>query len=360
MKMKQFNRLLLISAAATLWLPSAAAAAPGFDQIGKATVKEIGSPAMVPVFGSQIPDGVYEVDVQTSSSFFRVEKVELTVDHGQMSALMYMYSGSYSHVYPGTAEQAAAADESEYIASEDINYYDTFTIPVEALDKPLPCAAFSKKKQKWYDRNLIFMASSLPEGTLPFDLPDYTLINKALAEYEFVHPEEFIEKETEGTSEGSQTAPAIDEEPAGVSLDHPDGEYSIEVSLSGGSGRASVTSPTWLYIRDGEAYAKLLWSSTYYDYMILDGVRYLNETTDGSNSTFTIPITAADEPIPVIADTTAMGDPVEIDYTLTFYADTVGSKSSVPQEGAKRVVLIAVIFMVAGGILNHFLKKRRR
>ena len=113
-------------------------------------------------------------------------------------------------------------------------------------------------------------------------------------------------------------------------------------------------------VQEGRAYARLLWSSPYYDYMILDGKKYLNETTDGGSSSFTIPITAMDAPMEIIADTTAMGDPVEIDYTLTFYEDTIGSKSRVPQEGALRVLAGAAVFIIVGGIVNHFIKKRRR
>ncbi|MFR5730692.1 MAG: hypothetical protein ACLUD2_00815 [Clostridium sp.] len=41
-----------------------------------------------------------------------------------------------------------------------------FTVPVEALDKELDCAAFSKKKEKWYDRVLVFRADSLPADAL--------------------------------------------------------------------------------------------------------------------------------------------------------------------------------------------------
>ena len=55
-----------------------------------------------------------------------------------------------------------------------------------------------------------------------------------------------------------------------------------------------------------------------------------------------------DEGMPVIADTTAMGAPHEIDYTLTFYSDSIGSKSQLPQEAAKRVVAVAVVIMLVG------------
>jgi hypothetical protein len=145
-----------------------------------------------------------------------------------------------------------------------------------------------------------------------------------------------------------------------VQIDMPDGDYSIEVTLMGGSGRASLTTPTWMYVQGGKGYARLLWSSPHYDYMILDGRTYYNETEDGGNSSFTIPITAMDLPVDIIADTTAMGDPVEIAYTLTFYEETIGSRSRVPQEGALRVLAAAALFIVAGGIINHFVKKRRQ
>ena len=140
------------------------------------------------------------------------------------------------------------------------------------------------------------------------------------------------EKTEIGSSEKKGRENAVQNtEPQALQIDMPDGDYSIEVSLAGGSGRASVTTPTWMNVQEGRAYARLLWSSPYYDYMILDGRKYLNETADGGSSSFTIPITAMDAPMEIIADTTAMGDPVEIDYTLTFYEDTIGSKSRVPQ-----------------------------
>ena len=227
-------------------------------------------------------------------------------------------------------------------------------MPVEALDKGVPCAAFSKKRQLWYDRTLVFDASSLPEEALLVDLPDYEVIEAALLAYD---------------PEGADTAPAEPEPesaqspsqstPQPVSIDREDGEYSIEVNMTGGSGRASVSSPTLLLVREGKAYARLLWSSAYYDYMIVGGQTYYNLTTDGGNSVFEIPITVMDAGMPVIADTTAMGDPVEIEYTLTFYLDSVGGKGNIPQEAAKKVLVIAAAVIVVGGVLNYSLKKKR-
>lgn len=147
---------------------------------------------------------------------------------------------------------------------------------------------------------------------------------------------------------------------AAVEFDKEDGEYSIQVELEGGSGKASVTSPTLFTVEDGHGYAQLQWSSSNYDYMIVDGEKYLPTSEEGMNSVFEIPILALDEPVPVIADTTAMGAPHEIDYTLTFYSDSIGSKSQLPQEAAKRVVAVAMVIIVGGGILNYFVNKRRR
>ena len=146
----------------------------------------------------------------------------------------------------------------------------------------------------------------------------------------------------------------------GMSVDKEDGEYSIQVDLEGGSGKASVTSPTILTVEDGKAYAQIQWSSSNYDYMIVDGEKYLPTNEEGMNSVFEIPVLSMDETMPVIADTTAMGAPHEIDYNLTFYADSIGSKSQLPQEAAKRVVAVAMVIIVGGGILNYFVNKRNR
>ena len=145
-----------------------------------------------------------------------------------------------------------------------------------------------------------------------------------------------------------------------MSIDKEDGEYSIQVDLEGGSGKASVTSPTILTVEDGKAYAQIQWSSSNYDYMIVDGEKYLPTNEEGMNSVFEIPVLSMDEALPVIADTTAMGAPHEIDYNLTFYSDSIGPKSQLPQEAAKRVVAVAMVIIVGGGILNYFVNKRNR
>ena len=95
-----------------------------------------------------------------------------------------------------------------------------------------------------------------------------------------------------------------------------DGEYQVSVTLEGGSGRASVTSPTKLEVQEGRAILTVEWSSSNYDYMVVDGERYL-PVNEGGNSTFEIPVAVLDKPFSVVADTTAMSTPHEISYTLT-------------------------------------------
>ena len=56
-----------------------------------------------------------------------------------------------------------------------------------------------------------------------------------------------------------------------------DGMDSVNVELQGGSGRATVDSVATVTVTDGQAMATIVWSSTYYDYMIVDDEKYLNE-----------------------------------------------------------------------------------
>jgi hypothetical protein len=309
---------------------------------------QAGRYGMVPIYGMDIADGTYEIHVDSSSPYFRISKCILTVKDGEMTARFTIPSMSYRYVYPGTKKQASDADPSTWIEFEEEDHQTTFTFPVPALNTQLECAAYSKGRRRWYSRKLVFEAASLPKEALSFELPDYELIEQAIRSYEVVGSE-VLRKQREAAAAAVQA----------VNLEMDDGEYSIEVNMTGGSGRASISSPTLLIIRGGKAFARLIWSSVYYDYMILEGGYFYNLTDDGGPSCFEIPITKMDEPIQVIADTTAMGEPVEIQYTLTFYAETVGEKGQIPQESAKLVLMIAAAIIAGGGVLDHIVKKKR-
>ena len=250
-----------------------------------AAPEQVGEEGMEPINGEQVNDGVYDITVDSSSRMFHITSCELTVQDGKMSAVMTMSGTGYLYVFMGTGEQAVQADESEYIGFEQTDSGEhTFTVPVEALDKEISCTAFSKNKKKWYDRTLVFRADSLP---------------------------------TDALSEAVRTTPE--------SLQLQDGTYTVEVTLTGGSGRATVSSPAELVVADGTVTARLVWSSPNYDYMKVDGVQYNPVNTEG-NATFDIPVTVFDYKMPVSADTTAMSTPHEIEYFLYFDSSSIKAK----------------------------------
>ena len=242
-----------------------------------AEVEEVVEEGMTPISGDKVKDGTYNVTVKSSSKMFDITACELTVESGKMTATMHMGGKGYLYVYMGTGEQAAAADEADYIPfTEQADGTHSFTVPVDALDEGIDCAAFSKKKEKWYDRTILFRADSLPMDAF---------------------------------ADGVVTTPD--------SLSLADGSYTADVALAGGSGRASVQSPAELTVKDGKVTAKIVWSSKNYDYMKVNDEKY-DAVIENEHSTFEIPVSSFDWAMPVVADTTAMSEPHEIEYTLTF------------------------------------------
>ena len=247
-----------------------------------AEVEDVVEDGMIPIAGDQVKDGTYHVTVKSSSKMFDITACELTVEGGKMTAVMHMGGTGYLYVYMGTGEQAAAASESDYIPfTEEADGTHSFTVPVDALDEGIDCAAFSKKKEKWYDRTILFRADSLPMDAL---------------------------------ADGVVTTPA--------DLGLADGTYTADVALAGGSGRASVESPAQLTVKDGNVTAKIVWSSKNYDYMKVGDTKY-DAVIEDEHSTFEIPVSCFDWAMAVKADTTAMSEAHEIDYTLTFDSASV-------------------------------------
>ena len=223
-----------------------------------------------------LPDGVYTAEFDTDSSMFHANeafdgKGTLTVKDGQMTLHVSLASKNIVNLYVGTAEDAAS-HEADWLqpTTDVVNYSDGtsdevygFDIPVEALDTDFSVAILGKKG-KWYDHT-VSVRNAQPT------------MEEALA----------------------------------------DGTYTCDVTLEGGSGRATVESPAALTVADGRMTATIVWSSPNYDYMLVDGEKYLPTNTEG-NSTFEIPVAALDTPLDVVGDTVAMSTPHEIEYTLTF------------------------------------------
>ena len=237
---------------------------------------------MEPVSADALKDGVYEVRVDSSSGMFRITECELTVQDGAMSAVMTMSGTGYLKLYMGPGAEAEQASEADFIPFvENADGKHTFKVPVEALDKEINCSAFSRKKETWYDRVLVFCSGSLP---------------------------------AEAFADG--------EAATAKSLKLEDGSYTVAVRLEGGSGRASVETPAALRVEDGNAFAVITWGSSNYDYMKVDGEK-LDLISTGGNSSFEIPVRVFDRKMPVIADTIAMSEPHEVEYTLVFDSTTI-------------------------------------
>lgn len=339
--------------------PANVYAAAGYTQVAtqgemakSQPVKKIG---MVPIRGIDVKDGSYTIDVSSSSAFFRISKAVLTVKDGKMHATITVPSESYSYLYQGTGQEASKAKKADFIEGKKASEGTDYDIDVSGLNEEISIAAFSKSKKKWYDRTLLFDASTLSDDkAIDFEVPNYNSIDKAVTAYNNGQTSE----KANNTQTVEQVTAKTKTEP--MKIDKKDGEYSIDISMTGGSGRASVSSPTLMIVKDGKAYAQLVWSSTYYDYMIVGGRKYLNRNAkSGGNSTFVVPISAMDEPVPVIGDTTAMDSPVEIDYQITYYSDSIGGKNLIPQEAAKRVIAVGLIIIVVGFIINQFFRRSR-
>ena len=103
-----------------------------------------------------------------------------------------------------------------------------------------------------------------------------------------------------------------------------DGTYIVAITLTGGTGKAKIASPVQLVVKDGQMSAILVWSSSNYDYMKVNGVRY-DAVIEEGHSTFTVPVASLEEPLPVVADTVAMSTPHEIEYTITFDPATLAA-----------------------------------
>lgn len=105
------------------------------------------------------------------------------------------------------------------------------------------------------------------------------------------------------------------------------GNYLIDFTMTGGSGKAYIVSPAPLTVKDGKMNARLEWSSPNYDYMEIDGVGY-SPINESGNSVFEVDIDALDTDIPIKAETLAMSEPHMIDYTLHFDSSTLKGADS--------------------------------
>jgi len=225
-----------------------------------------------------LEDGIYLAEFNTDSSMFRVNetldgKGTLTVKDGKMTIHVTLLSKKILQLYYGLAEDAQKEGAAVREPVVDVVTYSDglseevfgFDVPVPYLDEEFDVALVGTKGT-WYDHKVSVSNPVKMDGASNFGLPD--------------------------------------------------GEYLARVTLSGGSGKATVESPAKILAKDGKCYVVLVWSSKNYDYMIVNGEKYLNEAAEGENSVFTVPVVALGEEFTVIGDTVAMSTPHEIEYTL--------------------------------------------
>ena len=284
MKCKRFVSLLAVCALLAASLSACGGSASGaassapFSEVASSVASSAAASSEVST-PAALPDGTYTAEFDTDSSMFHVNealdgKGTLTVENGRMTLHISLASTKIVNLYVGTAADAAS-HEADWLqpTTDTVTYSDGtsdevfgFDVPVEALDTDFQLAILGTKG-KWYDHT-VSVRNAEEQSTQAAEVP-------------------------------------------------ADGSYTCEVTLEGGSGRATVESPAALTVENGKMTATIVWSSPNYDYMIVDGEKYLPINPDG-NSTFEIPVAALNTPLAVTADTVAMSTPHEIEYTLTF------------------------------------------
>ena len=233
----------------------------------------------------QPEDGIYSAAFNTDSSMFRVNEAKegrgiLTVKDGEMTIHISLASKKIVNLFPGTADDAQKEGAQLLEPTIDsVTYSDGYSEDVYGFDVPVPYLneefdlAIIGTKEKWYDHKVS----------------------------------------------------VTDLQPAGRTVEElelEDGAYIINVAMEGGSGKASITSPCRLEIKDGKAIAAIIWSSDKYDYMLVNDERFEPVTLEGG-STFEIPVEIFDAGMKVIGDTTAMSQPHEVEYTFTFDSESI-------------------------------------
>lgn len=238
--------------------------------------------------GTQLADGTYSAAFHTDSSMFRVSEAcdgrgTLTVKNGEMTLHISLGSKKIVNLYPGLAADAQKDGAALLMPTEDtVTYSDGMTEEVYGFDVPVPALetefdlALIGTKEKWYDHKVSVSDAAPLEGDTPTAKTDIL----------------------------------------------KDGVYSVEIAFEGGSGKAQILSPVTVTVKGGNVTAKAQWNSPNYDYMLVDGQKYLPVNTDG-DSVFEIPVSCFDKPIMVVGDTVAMSKPHEVEYTITFRSETM-------------------------------------
>lgn len=305
------------------------------------------APTPTPTPEATVANGIYSMDVASSSSMFKVVDCILTAKDGKMNAVLTLSGTGYDYLYMGTKEEAASADQSSWIpyqVNKEGKY--TYTVPVEALDKEIAVAAYSIKKGIWYDRMLTFQSETMRKIA---DLNSTDSENKGdsgnngntgnsgttggsnntgnTGTNNSAFPGGSVSGTNSGKTDGndgkadnvskyeSDTSGSTSHVDSGTTL--KDGVYTPDrFTWSGGTGKVQITCNK-VTIQNGQAYATLVFSSDHYQYVKANGNKYYT-TKGGGSATAVIPV-ALNQNNKIIGMTDKMSVAHEIEYTIFIY-----------------------------------------
>ena len=316
-----------------------------YDRTVTISSKNLKKTGDIPAEGTPA-DGIYSTSAVTGAAMFKVVGTKLTVKNGKMTALITLSGIGYDYLYMGTGADAANHTDqwikykgtATYTLDGETKTGRTYEIPVAALDKPITVASHSESHKKWYDRTITFSSKDLKKigdvstggngnsgstdngttgGNGSTNGSNNTTGNTTTKVDTKPDTESKYESDTSGSTKAVNSKTKL-----------KDGVYKPDkFSWSGGSGRVNITCDK-VTIKNGQALATIVFSSSAYQYVKANGKKYL-PTHTGGKSIFVIPV-ELNKNNSIIGMTTKMSAAHEITYSILVYlsaADEAGDGS---------------------------------
>ena len=316
-----------------------------YDRTVTISSKNLKKTGDIPAEGTPA-DGIYSTSAVTGAAMFKVVGTKLTVKNGKMTALITLSGIGYDYLYMETGADAANHTDqwikykgtATYTLDGETKTGRTYEIPVAALDKPITVASHSESHKKWYDRTITFSSKDLKKigdvstggngnsgstdngttgGNGSTNGSNNTTGNTTTKVDTKPDTESKYESDTSGSTKAVNSKTKL-----------KDGVYKPDkFSWSGGSGRVNITCDK-VTIKNGQALATIVFSSSAYQYVKANGKKYL-PTHTGGKSIFVIPV-ELNKNNSIIGMTTKMSTAHEITYSILVYlsaADEAGDGS---------------------------------
>ena len=316
-----------------------------YDRTVTISSKNLKKTGDIPAEGTPA-DGIYSTSAVTGAAMFKVVGTKLTVKNGKMTALITLSGIGYDYLYMGTGADAANHTDqwikykgtATYTLDGETKTGRTYEIPVAALDKPITVASHSESHKKWYDRTITFSSKDLKKigdvsiggngnsgstdngttgGNGSTNGSNNTTGNTTTKVDTKPDTESKYESDTSGSTKAVNSKTKL-----------KDGVYKPDkFSWSGGSGRVNITCDK-VTIKNGQALATIVFSSSAYQYVKANGKKYL-PTHTGGKFIFVIPV-ELNKNNSIIGMTTKMSTAHEITYSILVYlsaADEAGDGS---------------------------------